>query len=292
MISQDSLYSVRDAVWEAGHDAVSFFRRLATRGQLAAVEPRDRAVADALEGQGAYATNLAALGASGSGELVAEADRLFEEMARQPIKPGSKDYMIGAGPDVISKYPDILRWGLNERFLAIAENYIGLPVTYRGVLARLDMPDGTVRETRIWHLDQEDSRILKIVVYISDVDDDGGPFEYLPADVPQPRQLARGSKKRVDEEAFDRVVPPQCRGAVTGPRGTVGFVDTCRIFHRGRLPTNGTRKSLFFAYNSRWPTRPSHCGPMFLVGKFKAAADTLSPRQVAALDFGYYRSFE
>jgi hypothetical protein len=292
MIRQDLLYTARDAVWETSHGAVSFFRRLASRTQLAAVDPRDRVIVDALETQGAYATDLDALGTAGSAELLTSSDRLFAEMAQVSTGRGSKDYMIAAAPDVITKYPDILRWGLNERFLAIAENYIGLPVTYRGVLARLDMPDGTVRETRIWHLDQEDSRILKIVVYVSDVDDDGGPFEYLPANMRQPRWLARGSKKRVDEDAFDRAVPPQSRGAVVGPRGTVGFVDTCRVFHRGRLPTNGTRKSLFFAYNSRWPTRPSHCGPMFHVDKFRAAADALSPRQAAALDFGYFRSFE
>jgi hypothetical protein len=35
------------------------------------------------------------------------------------------------------------------------------------------------------------------------------------------------------------------------------------------------------------PTRPSHCAPMFLVDKFKGLAGTLTPRQVAALDFRY-----
>lgn len=131
------------------------------------------------------------------------------------------------------------------------------------------------------------------MVYISDVDDDGGPFEYVPASFRQPRHLARGPKKRVDDEmAFDLAVPPENRGAVIGPRGTVGFVDTCRVLHRGRLPVNGTRKSLFFAYNSRWPMRRSHCGPMFMVDKFRAAAGILTPRQADALDFGYFRRFE
>jgi hypothetical protein len=83
----------------------------------------------------------AALDASGTAELVTAADRLFDEVSRLSPEKGNKDYMIGAQPDLITNYPDILCWGLNERFLAIAENYIGLPVTYRGVLARLDMPD-------------------------------------------------------------------------------------------------------------------------------------------------------
>jgi len=290
MIGRETLSDVRDALVEARHGATSYFRRLANRSQLAPVEARDRDIAAGLERHGAYSTSLDALAASGSRELMQASDRLFDEMARRKPKEGGKDYMIAADPDLITNYPEILRWGLNERFLAIAENYIGLPVAYRGVLARIDMPDGTVRETRLWHLDQEDSRILKIVVYVSDVDDDGGPFEYLPADTRQPRHLVHGSKKRVDdEEAFDEAAPESARGAVVGPRGTVGFVDTCRILHRGRLPLNGSRRSLFFAYNSRWPTRPSHCGPMFVVDRFKAQAGALSVRQTAALDFGYGR---
>lgn len=288
MIDRDTLISMRDAVLEAGHNANSFFRRLAHRSGLAAVDNRDRAILGGLEGEGAYTTSLDQLDAAGTAELVAAADNLFDGMSRLSPGVGSKDYMIGAQPDLITKYPDVLRWGLNERFLAIAENYIGLPVTYRGVLARLDMPDGTVRETRLWHLDQEDTRILKIVVYMSDVYEDGGPFEYVRASRPQPRKLARGSKKRVnDEDAFELTVPPENRGAVVGPRGTVGFVDTCRVFHRGRLPENGTRRSLFFAYNSRWPLRPSHCSPMYIVDTFKKAAGTLTPRQAASLDFNY-----
>jgi hypothetical protein len=293
MLSRESLISVRDAIQEVGHGATSYFRRMANRARLAKVSDRDQPIVEAMEAEGAYKTDLEKLAVSGSAELMRASDRLFDEMAQLKPKRGNKDYMIGGSPSVITKYPEILSWGLNERFLAIAENYIGMPVTYRGVLARLDMPDGTVRETRLWHLDQEDSRILKIVVYISDVDDDGGPFEYVPASFSQPRHLTRGSKKRVDNEAaLDRAVPPESRGAVIGPRGTVGFVDTCRVLHRGRLPLNGTRKSLFFAYNSRWPLRPSHCGPMFLVDKYKAAVGTLTPHQPDALDFGYYRRFE
>jgi hypothetical protein len=293
MLSRNALLSARDIVLETGHDAISYFRRLANRTQLSELDFSDRTIVDVLEREGAYATNLAALDVPGSAELMSAADRLFEELAWSAPKLGNKDYMIAAQPELITNYPNILRWGLNERLLAIAENYIGLPVTYRGVLARADMPDGTVRETRLWHLDQEDSRILKIVVYLSDVGGEGGPFEYLPADCRQPSRLARGSKKRVDDEAaFDKEAPPQHRKAIIGPRGTVGFVDTCRVFHRGRVPLSGTRKSLFFAYNSRWPLRPGHCGPMFIVGKFRTGAGKLSERQASALDFPYWREVE
>lgn len=288
MMNRDTLVSLRDTMLETGHSIPSYFRRVAYRSQLAPVDQRDHAILNGLKTEGAYSTNIETVGVPGSAEMIAAADRLFDEMSCLPRRKDNKDYMIGASADLITNYPDIIKWGLNERFLAIAENYIGLPVNYRGVLARLDMPDGSVRETRLWHLDQEDTRILKIVVYASDVNDDAGPFEYVRASCRQPLQLARGSKKRVgDEQAFDRAVPSHARGAVVGPRGTVGFVDTCRVLHRGRLPVTGTRRSLFFAYNSRWPTRPSHCTPMFVVDRFKANAGALTTRQAQAIDFGY-----
>ena len=288
MINRDTLIGLRDTMRETGHSIPSYFRRFAHRSQLAPIEARDRSIVDGLATDGGFTTNLDALEALDTAEMVSAADRLFEDMSRITPEKSSKDYMVAARPDKIANYPEILRWGLNERFLAIAENYIGLPVNYRGVLARLDMPDGTVRETRLWHRDQEDARILKIVVYISDVNEDAGPFEFVRASWRQPSRLARGSKKRVNnEEAFDQAVPLEARGAVVGPRGTVGFVDPCRVFHRGRLPLTGTRKSLFFAYNSRWPTRPTHCGPMFPVDKFIAGAGDLTPRQTDALDFDY-----
>ena len=157
MIGRKFISSVRDVILEAGHGATSYFRRLTSRARLAPVETSDQAIVEALETKGAYSTDLDALGASGSSELLQQADRLFDEIAQLRPKQGNKDYMVAAHPALITDYPEILRWGLNERFLAIAESYIGMPITYRGVLARLDMPDGTIRETRLWHLDQEDS---------------------------------------------------------------------------------------------------------------------------------------
>jgi hypothetical protein len=288
MIGRQALSSIRDVFRETSHGTTSYFRRRANRALLSPVDPRDCTILDALERDGGYSTSLDALGAQGSADMLAAADHLFKEMEQLSPKSAPKDYTISAPKSVVTKYPNVIRWGLNERFLSLAENYIGLPVTYRGVQARLDMPDGTIRETRLWHLDQEDRRILKIVVYGSDVDDDGGPLEYVRADISQPRRLARGSKKRIlDEKVFDQVVPAQYRVAVLGPRGTVGIVDTCRVFHRGRLPVSGIRKTLFFAYNSRWPTRPTHCSPLFLVDAFKNATGNLTPRQTAAIEFGY-----
>src|SRR5438552_1811196 len=114
MINRDTLMSVRDAVLEVGHDANSFFRRLAHRSELGVIDKRDQGILDGLETEGAYATNLDLLGAAGTAEFVKAADKLFDDMSRLSPEKGNKDYMIGARPNLITNYPDVLRWGLDE----------------------------------------------------------------------------------------------------------------------------------------------------------------------------------
>lgn len=268
----------------SGHGLRHKLRRWSHRARLVPVDTRDGRVIDALERDGGFTTTLDELGIAGSAELLSASDRLMAELEQLPKRKGGKSYVTAAPPDMIIRYPQILRWGLDERLLAIAARYHGMPVAYRGVLARLDFPDGQVEETRIWHLDQEDDRIMKIVVYLADVGEDGGPFEYIPASAEPPLSLARGPKLRVDDDAaLEAAVPPARWKAVTGPRGTVAFTDTCSVLHRGRLPTAGTRKTLFFAYNSKWPFRPTYCEPMFPLARFIAEAGPLSKRQRDAL---------
>lgn len=282
--------NVREKLMKTSKAASYHWRVLAHRSRLPKLSGIDREIADGLEALGTVATGVASLGIDGTQAMLIAGDALMQEMEALPRRHGAKDYLVTPSTEHVTRHPEIIRWGLDERFLSIAENYIGTPVTYRGVLARIDYPDGTVRETRVWHLDQEDFRILKIVVYLEDVDEAGGPFEYIPANIEQPIGLAHGSKLRIDDEdALARRISPNQWRALTGPRGTVGFTDTCRVFHRGRLPTRGARKSLFFAYNSHRPMRPDYCGPMFDVDRFRGIAGPLTERQKTALDFGYLR---
>jgi hypothetical protein len=248
----------------------------------------DHEIVDDLDKIGGTSLTLDQLGIDGSDALLAEGDRLMDDLEKLPLRTGAKSYFVTADPEHIIRYPAILRWGLDERLLAIASSYLGLPVAYRGVLARLDFPDGQVQETRLWHLDQEDAKIMKIIVYLGDVDLNGGPFEFIPKNCHPPLDLAEGSKLRVtDEAALERAVPPKHWRALTGERGTVAFADTCSVLHRGRLPTKGARRTLFFAYNSQWPQRPTYCEPMFPVERFADMTGALSDRQRAAIRYRY-----
>ena len=263
-----------------------FRHGLAHQRAKAALPPlpaRLRPLAESLERDGCAMSSLAELGADAN--LLPELDRLLA--ATSGRKQEAKDYVVHAADEEVERCEQVLRWGLGEDLIALCANYIGLPVAYRGVAVRRDIADGKMSGTRLWHRDGEDYRILKFIVYVNDVDEGTGPFEYVPrAYAPATWRVNLYDGNRVDEADFDRFVPPEGRKACTGPRGSVVIVDTCAVYHRGRVPTKKDRLTAFYAYNSIQPTRPEHCQPLFDRRRFESA-HALSPRQRAALDYRY-----
>jgi hypothetical protein len=151
--------------------------------------------------------------------------------------------------------PTLFVWGLDAENLDLAEHYIGLPVHYLGMEFKRERPHGVGREdVRHWHRDLEDRRMLKIIIYFSDVDADCGPFEYVDPD--DTSRLTRGLACRAAlgrPTMADLAVPAGARRAVTGPRLTATYADTARVLHRIKAPTNGERYSVTFVYSSTTP---------------------------------------
>ncbi|BAZ44958.1 hypothetical protein NIES4102_19750 [Chondrocystis sp. NIES-4102] len=71
-------------------------------------------------------------------------------------------------------------WALESRLLNIVENYIGLPILYQYFALRRSIADGQYMGRRSWHLDMEDRRTIKIIIYLNDVNSEGGPYQYIP----------------------------------------------------------------------------------------------------------------
>ena len=129
-------------------------------------------------------------------------------------------------------------------------------------------------------MDIDDRRMLKIIVYLNDVGDGCGPFEYLDRDASDHAvRILRYSAGHVSDAAMARVVPAEDWVQVTGPRLTAIFVDPKRLLHRVRPPTQADRYSLTFTYMSTTPlfqTFPeSRLSPAALAGLSKE----LTPRQ-------------
>ena len=156
--------------------------------------------------------------------------------------------------DQLLEDPVVWRWGLDERLLDIVENYIGLPVRYYGANVRREVADGTLADTRQWHVDIEDQRMMKILIWLDDVAEDGGPFEYV--SLPHTRQAVRSLRYVsgfVGDAEMAGVVDRDNWRTATGPRWTAVVCDTAAVFHRAQPPVGRDRYSVTFSWTSRSP---------------------------------------
>jgi len=150
--------------------------------------------------------------------------------------------------------PEVYRWGLDDGQLDLAEWYIGLPAQYLGVTIKLERADAVVADTRQWHRDVEDRRMLKLITYLSDVDEGAGPFGYLDRNASDRvvRNLQYWSGFIPDAQV-ETVVPRDQWRAANGPALCTTFVDTCRLLHRATPPRTTDRYSVTFSYCSQQP---------------------------------------
>ena len=256
-------------------------------GNLPDIGALDREIVDAVRRDGVYVTSLAALGIAGSDEILAAGRQLAEDFApeaRESVRNGTDfTYVTSAA---ITARPELFAWGLTDRLLDIAENYLGLPVAYDGVNIIYTVADGRAVATRQWHRDWEDRSMLKVAVYCSDVTATGGPFEVIsradttrgPADGFNYAPATRDELiRRLGADYDDQVV------SCVGPAGTVIFSDTARFFHRGRPALGDDRMAMFFSYFARTPRHPFFCERSGLSRRQIAElASGLTPRQRAS----------
>jgi hypothetical protein len=248
---------------------------------LPRLDQRDVAIVEGLRRDGGFISSLAALAVPGTDAMLAAADRLAAATAGR--RPGKGGFNIQPSAAELESCPELIRWGLDERLLAIVSNYIGLPAAYRGLTLRRDIAGGDATETRLWHRDDEDFRICKIIVYLNDVGPDGGPYEFIgKREAPSLWRLPAGYQRLTDADMVRWTLPEQWRSC-TGPRGTAVFTDTCRVLHRGRIASHDDRLALFFCYNSTSPVHPEHCQPLFDRAAFRRRYPDLTPAQEAAI---------
>ena len=115
----------------------------------------------------------------GTGSMLSACGLLVQEL-RGPANGGNAPRLP---LHRLMDFPEIYMWGLNQRLLGVVENYIGLPIRYHGADLRREFNDGKLNDVRQWHVDAEDRRMFKIIVYLNDVLPGGGPFQYLPKGV-------------------------------------------------------------------------------------------------------------
>ena len=146
-------------------------------------------------------------------------------------------------------------------------------------------PAAAFNSARNWHIDVEDRRMIKVIVYLSDVDEQAGPFEYIPAAA---SDLARSKIRWRPGFTFLRdleladVVADSDWTRVTGPARTAVYADTSRLIHRIKEPQATDRYSVTYVYTSQ---QPYHTLTRFMPPPqvLRSLMPDLTPRQQRAL---------
>jgi hypothetical protein len=105
-----------------------------------------------------------------------------------------------------------------------------------------------------WHRDYNDKHLLKVFLYLVDVDENMGPFQYVAGSQPGgPYADAWGweplGQDYPTEEELEARVPREALQTFTGPAGTFLFCNTAG-FHRGGFSTTAPRVLATATYSS------------------------------------------
>lgn len=217
-----------------------------------------------LELNGIAITDLQSLKISHTESFLNSAQVITEELRTQSQLSCNlgKDTLTATAQQILDQ-SSILSWGYSGTLLRIAREYLSLPVAYDGLSFYYSVANGRERGPRKWHRDKEDWKMLKVCVYLHDVDLDGGPLEcVLPAINQQICQNSR-SYQVLSSEKLRKIIGnhgDDWYTSCTGKSGTVIFIDTARYYHRGRPPTKSDRSAIFFSYYSIRPKHPYYCG--------------------------------
>ena len=157
----------------------------------------------------------------------------------------------------------LIRFALDEALVAIAAGYFGFAPQFASfsLLQTLVSSGGEkAKFSQRWHRDPEDKKIVKVFLYLNDVNAGTGPFSYIKKShgVGKWRHLYPqvppfGSYP--PDGALEKIIPPEDIAVCTAPAGTLIFADTSG-FHRGGFCTEKDRYHFVAAFTSLAATQP------------------------------------
>ena len=261
----------------ATHDA----RLQAHAPHLPTLGTYERELLKELQLAGAVRTSLAGLGLSGLGAVMGALDGLVNVLARADSAAGTT---VKAAPKDLLADLSLWHFGVNEGLLALVENYIGLPVRYCGAAVYRGVAHSKLLDTREWHRDVEDRRMVKLLVWLNDVGAEGGALRYVskPRTKEAVRQL-RYVSGRLTDASMRAAVPPHEWIRATGPRWTAVFVDPAQVLHRAGPAEARDRYSVTFTWTSRQPLTSPPGAQQFSPADIERIRHGLNPAQRASL---------
>jgi ectoine hydroxylase-related dioxygenase (phytanoyl-CoA dioxygenase family) len=199
-------------------------------------------------------------------ELEAMRDRFVAETEADLAK-GGENVRVRAGKEFVVRLHSYeaklslddpwFRAAASHRLLDIANAYLEMwsKLEYVDVWYSVPQPADAERiSSQRWHRDYNDQHLLKVFLYLVDVDERMGPFQYVPGSQPggpysDAWPWAPLGDNYPTEEELEALIPSSSIRAFTAPKGTLIFCNTAG-FHRGGFSTTSPRVLATATYSS------------------------------------------
>lgn len=199
-------------------------------------------------------------------ELEAMRDRFVAETEADLAK-GGEQVRVRAGKEFVVRLHSYgVQLGLDDpwfraaasrRLLDLANTYLEMwsKLEYVDVWYSVPQPAEAERiSSQRWHRDYNDKHLLKVFLYLVDVDEEMGPFQYVPGSQPDGpfadawpwEPLGQNYPTEAELEAL---IPSSSVRAFTAPKGTLIFCNTAG-FHRGGFSVTNPRVLATATYSS------------------------------------------
>ena len=149
------------------------------------------------------------------------------------------------------------RASASRRMLDVANAYLRMwsKLEYVDVWYSVPQPEDANRiSSQLWHRDYNDKHLLKAFVYLVDVDERMGPFQYIPGSQPGGPYADAWPWKPLGqnyptEEQLEERIPASAVKSFVGPEASLLFCNTAG-FHRGGFSTTAPRVLATATYSS------------------------------------------
>jgi ectoine hydroxylase-related dioxygenase (phytanoyl-CoA dioxygenase family) len=199
-------------------------------------------------------------------ELEAMRDRFVTETEADLAK-GGEHVRVRAGKEFVVRLHSYgveigfddpwFRAAASHRMLDVANAYLRMwsKLEYVDVWYSVPQPAEAQRiSSQRWHRDYNDKHLLKAFLYLVDVDEGMGPFQFVPESQPGGRYADAWpwqplGQNYPTEEELETLIPSSQHQVFTAPKGTVIFCNTAG-FHRGGFSTTSPRVLATATYSS------------------------------------------
>lgn len=188
---------------------------------------------------------------------------LFQSFAKEREAAGSvnhkKKFLVDYWDEVVEL--DInnpfLSTALDATIIDVVNSYLEMYTSLLYFTLQKTVPKtGELQNSQHWHRDPQEKKVVKVFTYLNNVDENSGPFVYVPRSTPThdhpyaklfPQQVPAGSypgtESVLEKVAKEDIIP------MTGGPGTVVFCDTNGLHYGGAAKT-GERIMSTFGYSA------------------------------------------